>query len=103
MAWAMLATPVGTPPAEVVRAATGVVADAPSILASGSVASSDGMDEANKVAFVLDTVELYSTRRKILDLRAQLRGGGAASAQSFREATELQQHVNELTERLSRY
>jgi DNA primase len=103
MAWAMLATPEGTAPAEVVRAAQDVVSDAPQILASGSVASSDSMSDEAKVSFVLDTVELCSTRRRILALRAQLRSGSATSSESFREATRLQQHANELTERLSRY
>lgn len=103
MAWAMLATPEGTPAAEVVHAASLVVSSAPQVLSSGSVVSAERMDEQTKVAFVLDTVELYSTRRKIMGLRAQLRSGGSSSAQSFQEATRLQQHANELSERLSRY
>ncbi len=100
MAWAMLATPDGTPPAEVVEAAAEVVADAPSILASGRVVSSSDADDATKVEFVLNTVELYSTRRRIRDLRAQIRSG-AAPQSAFQEATELQKHANELANRVS--
>ncbi|MDO4537793.1 MAG: DNA primase [Coriobacteriales bacterium] len=101
MAWAMLATPVGTSSDEVVRAACAVVEEAPQILASGEVAASANMSEEEKIRFVLDAVELYSTRRKIVVLRARLRAGDANSSQDFVEATRLQQHANELSRRLS--
>lgn len=101
MAWAMLATPLGSTPAEVVQAATMVVEDAPRILASGRVASSVGLDERVKVTFVLDTVELYSTRRRIRVLRSRLRAGEDPSSGLFADAARLQRHANDLALRLS--
>ncbi len=101
MAWAMLATPENTSPADVVRAATGIVADAPRILSSGSVVAADGVDDRAKVSFVLDTVELYSTRRKIKELRSKMRSGTSTSENAFLEATELQRHANELANRVA--
>lgn len=101
MAWAMLATPDGTPPADVVQAATNMVPDAPRILASGSVASATGVDDEAKIGFVLDTVELYSTRRRIAELRAGMRMGNAASQDTFVEATNLQRHANQLANRVA--
>lgn len=101
MAWAMLATPDGTPSADVVQAATHMVPDAPRILASGSVASATGLDDEAKISFVLDTVELYSTRRRIAELRAGMRLGNATSQGAFLEATNLQRYANQLANRVS--
>lgn len=101
MAWAMLATPVGTPPAEVVRAAQDVVPDAATILASGRIAHDSSMAQERQVEFLLDTVELYSTKQRIRELRAQLRGDVQNPAELFAEATRLQKHSNDLQMRLS--
>lgn len=103
MAWAMLATPEDATPAEVVRAAGSVVPEASSILASGRVASSEGIAEESKVAFVVDTVELYSTRQKVRELRARIRAGDEGSQGLFQEATRLQQQANEISKRISGY
>lgn len=100
IAWAILATPEGTSPADAVRAATQVVADAPQVLSSGEVASVEG-DEQGKVLFVLDTVELYSTRRKIQELRSRMRAGTDNPQEAFLEATNLQRHANEISNRLA--
>ena len=75
--------------------------DAPQILSSGSVAAADGVDDEAKVSFVLDTVELYSTRRKIQELRARIRSGASTSENVFAEATNLQRHANELANRVA--
>lgn len=103
MAWAILATPAGTSPADAVRAATEVVPDAPRILASGRLVATPGMSADQKASFVLDTVELFSTRRRIREIRAKLRSEdlGDQAEQLFTEATELQRHANELSNRLS--
>ena len=103
MAWAMLATPEDATPAEVVRAAESVVPEASSILASGRVASSEGISEDSKVAFVVDTVDLYSTRQKVRELRARIRSGEMGSQGLFQEATRLQQQANEISKRISGY
>ncbi len=103
MAWAMLATPEDATPAEVVRAAEYVVPEASSILASGRVASSEGIPEDAKVAFVIDTVELYSTKQKIREHRARIRSGEEGSQGLFQEATVLQRQANEISKRISGY
>ncbi len=105
MAWAMLATPEGTPPAQVVTAAEGVVADAPRILAGGRIAVLEGMDTEQKVAFLLDVVELASCRREVAHIRGQLRAlSGEVPGQDtqalFRRATELQRRMGELSNHL---
>ncbi|MBR3159530.1 MAG: DNA primase [Atopobiaceae bacterium] len=101
MAWAMLATPVGTAPADVVRAAEAVVPDASYILASGRIANDSDMDKERKVAFLLDTVELYSTKQRIRELRARMREGSGDSGALFYEAANLQKHASDLQMRLS--
>ncbi len=105
MAWAMLATPEGTSPADVVAAAAGVVPEAPRILAGGRIAVLEGMDLQAKVAFLLDTVELASCRREVQQIRGRLRALGSGpvgedSKELFRRATELQKRIGELAKQL---
>lgn len=106
MAWAMLATPAGSTPAQVVAAATEVVPDAPRILSGGRLTQVEHMTVADKVSFLLDTVELHSTRRKVRQIKAQLaamsEGVPGPDAQDlFRQATELQKRCNELSQKVS--
>lgn len=105
MAWAMLATPEGTAPADVVAAATTVEPEAPQILSSGRVVSSPGMDSREKVAFLVDSVELYSCKRRVREIKARLRQAGDAGGQDaealFEQATALQKRINALTKKLS--
>lgn len=105
MAWAMLATPEGTEPADVVAAATAVEPEAPQILSSGRVVSSPGMDSREKVAFLVDSVELYSCKRRVREIKARLRQAGDAGGQDaealFEQATALQKRINALTKKLS--
>ena len=105
IAWAMLACPEGTPPAGVVAAAERVVPQAPQILAGGRIAMLEDMDLENKVAFLLDTVELASRRREVQQIRGMLRSpdldtSGQDAQELFRRATEAQKRIVELTERL---
>lgn len=106
MAWAMLSTPEGTSPAEVVTAATGVVPEAPSILSGGRALEGREMPDDQKLSVVMDTVELGSCRRRIREIRVRLRSlaNGAPDGESeglFEEATALQLRVNELVRKLS--
>lgn len=107
MSWAMLATPVGTAPNEVVAAATGVCAEAPQILAAGRLEVTSGMSLDDRAAFLLDVVELWSSRREVARIRARLRSRPAGSDADesveslFRRATELQVRIAQLTNRVS--
>ena len=105
IAWAMLATPEGTAPADVVQAASAVVPEAPRILAGGRIALLESMDIDHKVAFLLDVVELASCKREVQQIRGRLRTLSSApvgddSKELFRRATTLQKRIGELTEQL---
>lgn len=105
IAWAMLATPEGTSPAEVVAAAQNVVPEAPSIIAGGRIAMLQDMTLDQKVAFLLDVVELASCRREVTQIRGRLRALGSApigedTQQLFRRATDLQKRIGELEKQL---
>lgn len=105
MAWAMLATPEGTPSSEVVAAATAVEPTAPEILSSGRVVSSADMTDDQKAEFLVDTVELNSVRRRIREIRARISSAGSqgteAMEQLFEEATKLQKRANKLSTKLA--
>ena len=105
MAWAMLATPEGSAPADAVAAAALVEPDATQILSSGRVVSSPGMDVREKVEFLVDSVELYSCKRRVREIKARLRQAGDAGDRDaealFERATSLQKRINVLTKKLS--
>lgn len=104
MAWAMLSTPEGSSPAEVVAAASSVVPEAPRILSGGRVMGEGELTEGQRLDLVMDTVELCSCRRCVRQIRVSLRAASAGDADSerlFEEATSLQRRINELTKKLS--
>ncbi len=105
MAWAMLSTPEGATPAEVVAAATAVEPSAPQVLSGGRVMGEEGMGDAEKLELIVDTLEFFSCRRRIRQIRGRLRqGSGIPDEQArelFAEATSLQARANELRNRLS--
>lgn len=102
MAWAMLSTPAGAAPAEVVAAARAVEPAADQILSSGRVMGEEGMADSAKLDLLLDTAELYSCRRRIRQIRSELRaaGQGPDAAERteglFAEAASLQKRATEL-------
>ena len=105
MAWAMLATPEGTAPADVVAAATAVEPDAPQILSSGRVVSSPAWMRARRSRF--SSIPSSSTRAsgRVREIKARLRQAGDAGGQDaealFEQATALQKRINALTKKLS--
>ena len=106
MAWAMLSTPEGATPAEVVAAATAVVGDAPAILSGGRAMDERELPDEKKLDVILDTVELGSCKRRIREIRVRLRSLAQAAPDGeaerlFAEATSLQRRVNELVGKLS--
>lgn len=99
MAWAMLATAVDTPPAELVHAASVAVPEAPQILAGGGLALAQGMDADHKAAFLADVLELYSTRREIKAIQAQLTSREDKNlAELLGRAVELRKREHELNQ-----
>ena len=104
MAWAMLSTPEGSSPAEVVAAATAVTPDAPAILSGGRVLAEGELSDAEKLDLIVDNAELCSCRRRIRQIRVELSGSGASgelSERLFEEATELQRRAGELSRAIS--
>ncbi|MGI6229632.1 MAG: DNA primase [Tractidigestivibacter sp.] len=108
MAWAMLSTPDGTSPADVVAAATALEPAAPEVLSSGRVVSISNaeMSTKKKAEFLVDTVELYSVRRRIREIRSKMSNRGFSpseegSEELFEEATNLQKRANQLSNKLS--
>ncbi|WP_455138386.1 DNA primase [Thermophilibacter sp.] len=104
MAWAMLSTPEGSSPAEVVAAASAVVPEAPRILSGGRVMDEAELTDEQKLDLIVDTAELLSCRRRIRQIRGRLSGLGAADADAerlFEEAAALQRRAGELSGHLS--
>ena len=103
MSWAMLSTPEGSSPAEVVAAATAVAPEAPAILSGGRVMGDDGLSDQKKLELIVDTAELCSCRRRVREIRSRLRSlpAGGESEGLFEEATALQRRMGELSVRLS--
>lgn len=82
MAWAMLATPEGATPAQVVAAAEAVEPNAAAILSSGRVISEGNSDTRRSLEFIVDTVDYYSVQRKLREIRFNLRSGSYTGEQS---------------------
>ena len=82
MAWAMLATPEGATPAQVVAAAVAVEPNAAAILSSGRVISEGASDTRRSLEFIVDTVDYYSVQRKLREIRSQLRSSSYEGATS---------------------
>ncbi|SER58183.1 DNA primase [Parafannyhessea umbonata] len=106
MAWAMLATPAGSSPQDVVAAASEVVPEAPRVLSSGRLESTSAMSTEDRASFLLDMIDLWSSRREIRRIKGKLKSAScsvndAESVELFKKATELQKHVNELSNKVS--
>ena len=103
MSWAMLSTPEGATPAEVVAAASAVVPEAPAILSGGRVMGDEGLSDQKKLELIVDTAELSSCRRRVRAIRSRLRSlpPGGESEALFEEAASLQRRMGELSARLS--
>ena len=103
--WAMLSTPDGTSPRDVVAAALSVEPAAAELLSSG-----EGIESADaavqKAEALLDALELSSSKRRLKQVKAALHGQGGLEGADlkslFEEATVLQKRINELTEHISR-
>lgn len=109
MAWAMLATPEGATPAQVVAAAAAVEPNAAAILSSGRVISESNSDTRRSLEFIVDTVDYYSVQRKLREIRSNLRSSsyagesssGTLAEEQLAAAQELQTRALELGKRLT--
>ena len=109
MAWAMLATPEGATPAQVVAAAEAVEPNAAAILSSGRVISEGNSDTRRSLEFIVDTVDYYSVQRKLREIRSNLRSSsyagessdGTLAEEQLAAAQALQTRALELGKRLT--
>ena len=90
IAWAILATPEGTTPAEAVIAATRACPDAPVVLSSGGFSATSSWDDEKNVEFVVNEAEIRSLDRRCGQLAVRLEGSeGEESIEALRELSEL--------------
>lgn len=99
VAWAILATPEGSGPSEMLAAAEEACPRAARILADGAVELGES-PVARTLDILLDDLEIRSIRRRIDQGRALLRSAGALDAAGsdalFAELTTLQRRLKEL-------
>ena len=85
IAWAVLATPEGTPPVEVMAAARAVCPDADARVSAGSIAATSAHPTETNVVFLLDTLELLVVKRRIRRALGRLKSDGALADGERRE------------------
>ena len=87
IAWAVLATPEGTSPADVMNAVLAVCPEAPQLVSSGLISSTSSHSTETNIEFLIDTLELYTVQRRLREAQAQLRQGRGLSHEERRELT----------------
>ena len=87
IAWAVLAMPEGASPAEAMDAARAVCPDAAELVSAGTLSSTSRHPTQTNIAFLLDTLELYTVRRRMKAVQGRLRSDRSLSAQDRRSLT----------------
>lgn len=85
IAWAVLATPEGAGPAEVMDAARAVCGDAASLVSAGTIGVTSEHPTETNIVFLLDTLELNTLRRRMRTAQARLRSDSGMDAATRRE------------------
>lgn len=85
IAWAVLATPEGAGPAEVMDAARAVCEDAASLVSAGTIGVTSEHPAETNIVFLLDTLELNTLRRRMRTAQARLRSDSGMDAATRRE------------------
>ena len=85
IAWAVLATPEGVGPAEVMDAARAVCEDAASLVSAGTIGVTSEHPTETNIVFLLDTLELNTLRRRMRTAQARLRSDSGMDAATRRE------------------
>lgn len=85
IAWAVLATPEGAGPAEVMDAARAVWEDAASLVSAGTIGVTSEHPTETNIVFLLDTLELNTLRRRMRTAQARLRSDSGMDAATRRE------------------
>ena len=87
IAWAVLATPEGTSPSDAMMAARAVCPEAAELVSSGTILSTSTHSVEANIGFLIDTLELYTVRRRLRSIQARLRQDRSLSHDERRELT----------------
>ena len=87
IAWAVLATPEGTPAADAMAAARAVCPEASQLVSAGTISSTSKHPTETNIEFLLDTLELYTVRRRMRSAQARLRSDRTLSSEERRAMT----------------
>ena len=88
IAWAVLATPEGSAPADVMAAARAVCPEAAELVSAGTISATSKHPTETNIAFTLDTLELYAAQRARDAALARLRHGSGLTDEERRQLTE---------------
>ena len=104
IAWSILATPEGTSAADAMAAARAVCPDAAQLVSAGTISSTSQHPTETNIAFLLDTLELYTVRRRMKAAQARLRTDRAMPSDERRnlaiQATQDAARLRELEKRV---
>ena len=73
IAWAVLATPPGTDPSACMDAARSVCPEAATLVSAGRISATSKHPTETNIVFMLDTLELYTIKRRMRAAQAKLR------------------------------
>ena len=85
IAWSVLATPEGTTAADAMAAARAVCPEAARLVSAGTIAATSQHPTETNVVFLLDTLELYTARRRMRSVQARLRSDRGLTSDERRE------------------
>ena len=104
IAWSVLATPEGTSAADAMAAARAVCPEAAQLVSAGTISSTSQHPTETNIAFLLDTLELYTVRRRMRAAQARLRTDRAMPSDERRnlaiQATQDAARLRELEKRV---
>ena len=85
IAWAVLATPEGTDAVGAMDAARAVCQDAAKLVSAGMISATSQHPTETNIVFLLDTLELYTARRRMRSAQARLRSDTKLTSDERRE------------------
>ena len=85
IAWSVLATPEGTTAADAMAAARTVCPEAAQLVSAGTISSTSQHPTETNITFLLDTLELYTARRRMRSVQARLRTDHSLSSDERRD------------------
>ena len=85
IAWAVLATPEGTDAVGAMDAARAVCPDAAKLVSAGMISATSQHPTETNIVFLLDTLELYTARRRMRSAQARLRSDTTLTSDERRE------------------